>query len=257
MDALQLAAALLGLLTIVMYVFGGLIVFLHLARYGIIDYQLFQLKFLVTGIYFSLILLAAIILSFIPALFLAASSNFYLTLLLIASLISSIVFVFLRHRARVASRWHDIRSLTLLILVSAIGFIFPIAACIRSFYSNLSVLDALILRGLAFSALLVLLVTQAYYYAVQIYGVLRSRHFHQEPFGLGIPVRVRLVGSEETFTFLLHLGIPLASPTTTALITRLDETSDYYIVRALIEKQYRAAKIAKDIVKGVLYVGWE
>jgi len=77
------------------YVIGGLIVNLHLSRYGVTQYQILRVKYFVVGLTYFTNFIAILFLAAIPALFVVASNLLLQQIFLIASLLASVGLLWL------------------------------------------------------------------------------------------------------------------------------------------------------------------
>ena len=86
---------------------------------------------------------------------------------------------------------------------------------------------------------------QAYYYARYIYGESRSLFGGIDPIGSGQPDAIEPLQS---------LGVPMARPGLTDVVMLIDETETHYLISIVQETGHRAIKVAKDVVRAILYL---
>lgn len=241
-----------GLAIGITYVAGGMIVSLHLSRYGVTDYQIVRVKYLVVGLTYLITAISILVLSGIPAFFLAASSQWIHQSLFILSLLVSLGLLWLWSRpvGRVIP-W----SWRLWVAAGALATIFPVVVIIRQtlgaqtdFYSVVLIVEAVVAGVLAF-------IGQVYYYARYLYADPGSWLGSTDPIGSGVPVNVQLAGEEKDIELLDHMGASTARPGLTEKVLLLDETDTHYIIGVARDKGIRAVKVTKDIVKAILYLG--
>lgn len=253
-NSLQTVVSILGIAAVLMYLIGGLIVFLYLAKYGVVEYQILQTKFLVIGVYYFVIIIASVLLSFIPAILLIYTSNSVYNFLFLLSISISIIFMILRFQ--IDETRNGFIALLILVLLGSISFIFPIIAIIKASLNNTSIFDSNILIFQASIIFLLSFISQAYYYANCIYGKKRLFFSRNEAFGIGTPIRIKIASDKETITLLSNIGIPVNQEYITEEIVLLDESDRHYIIGIPTKNSYKAVKVSKEAVKSVIYIDW-
>ncbi|HET60446.1 MAG TPA: hypothetical protein ENN32_08780 [Chloroflexi bacterium] len=245
-----------GLALAVTYVTGGLIVNLYLSRYGITQYQILKIKYLAVGLTYFTNFIAIILLSALPALFLLAASLLFQRIALIVSLLASVSLLLLWGRTtKVKSSF---LSWQFWVVVGSLSLIFPLMIVARLFlilWFNGSVdYEFGFLIGLAFLAGVLSFVGQTYYYSRHLYGKQNMILGSVDPIGMGIPVEVQLTGKKDEISLLSQIGVPMLNSKTTERVMLFDETSTHYIIGiSLNENDYKAAEVAKDLVKAIRY----
>ena len=84
-----------GFALAVVYIVGGLIVNLHLSRYGVTQYQIVKIKYLVVGLTYFTNYIAVLLLSALPAVFFLTVSSLIQRIVLVFSLVASVVLLWL------------------------------------------------------------------------------------------------------------------------------------------------------------------
>lgn len=242
------------------YVFGGLIVNIYLSQYGVTEYQILRIKYLVVGLVFLFSLLVMLITAtvlLLGAIVLINTKIIYeqLGLTLAFSLVASIglfiLWVFARRLEKQTRSLHLAQYLALLLPI--ISFLFPVAIIIRralvfdnEIYSNALLGLAVLLTGFGLFGFL-------YSYSYFIYGNPEFSRF--DMIGVGTPGDVQLAGPNDSLSLLAQMGIPLAQPTLTDKLALIDETDSHYIVGIGPQSQMRVFKIDKELIKGIVYLG--
>lgn len=237
------------------YVIGGLIVNLHLSRYGITQYQVLRVKYLVVGLTYLTNFIEILILSAIPAVFVVALSFVVQQLFLIASLLASVCLLWLWGTASKIKPM--LFSWGFWVAIGTISSIFPLMVSIRlgltvalagqiGYELAISTVQAVLAGVLSF-------IGQTYYFARHLYGRPNAIFGAVDPIGMGIPIRVQLAGESTEISLLAQLGIPILQPGTTDKVLLLDETATHYIIGILSQTDIEAVEVAKDIVKAIRY----
>lgn len=246
METLQSLAGLVGIGLGLTYVVGGLIVSLHLARYGINEYQIVRVKYLAVGLVYLLNVLVTLLLVAIPALALAASPLMVMQGIAVASLGSSLALLIFWARAQ-EGRWRY------WVLLGALSLLFPMLIFVRQVLAHPgdlleSVLigEAVVIGVLGFSG-------QVYYYARFIYGDATVFAGGIDPTGTGAMGRVRLAGE---IGFLSEMGVPLLNNTLSAEVALIDETDTHYLIGIPSDRGLQAIKIDKSVIKAIQYLGY-
>jgi len=237
------------------YLIGGLIVNLHLSLYGITQYQVLRIKYLVVGLTYLTNFTAILILATIPALYVGTLNFFVQQVFLIASLLASVCLLWLWGKP--TNTKSVLFSWRFWVAVGAISSIFPLMVVIRLGlvialvgqigYDVIISIAQGVLTGVLF------FVGQTYYYARHLYGRPSLIFGSVDPIGMGIPVHVQLTGESEKISLLTHLGIRMQQPETTDKVLLLDETDTHYIVGISRQANVEAVEIAKDIVTAIRY----
>lgn len=251
----ELLISLAGLALGATYVVGGLIVNLHLSHYGVTQYQVLRVKYLVVGLTYFTNFIAILFLAAIPAVFVAASSPLVQQGFLVVSLLASVALLWLW--AKPARPRAFIFSWRFWVLVAALSSIAPLTVGLKA---GLTLglggqinFESALLSGLAFLAGVLSFVGQIYYYARHLYGKPNAIFGSVDPIGMGIPVHVQLAGEKEKLALLGQIGVPLAKPEATDKVLLLDETDTHYIIGVSGETGVRAVEVAKEIVKAIRY----
>jgi hypothetical protein len=256
-EAIQLITSVVALILGVAYVTGGLIVNLHLAHYGVTEYQILRVKYLVVGLIFLVTNLVTIFIAFLASslsfTFLSFAPNSVLAVLAIISLLASGVLLGRRLFAKkiAKSRVFFPVSLGWFVLYSSFSWVFTVYFILRQMllgasdlYSAIWMIPAILLGTLAVFG-------QLYFYARFIYG---DPSQYYDPIGMGVPVAVKLAVGESNLRLLEHMGIPTLPPDLTDKISLLDESDSHYIIGVDTEKGLQVSKIAKELVKGIVYL---
>jgi hypothetical protein len=246
-----------GFALAVTYVAGGLIVNLHLSRYGITQYQVLKVKYLAVGLVYFVNFIAIALLASIPSFFLIAATPLLQRIMLIFSLIASVSLLLMwgkpRNPKSIFFSWRfwvavgTISSIYPLMVLLELGITMSLGAVIDS--------DLVISIGLAALAGILSFIGQTYYYSGHVYGrrniVLRLA---ADPVGMGIPVRAKLTGEKDKISLLSHIGVPMANPETTAKVLLIEETNTHYLI-ALSDQgdTLQTVEVSKEIVKAIRY----
>ena len=246
METLQSLAGLVGIGLGLTYIVGGLIVSLHLARYGINEYQIVRVKYLVVGLVYLLNVLVTLILVALPALSLAGSTLMVMQAIALASLGASLALLILWARA-LDGRWRY------WVILGVLALLFPMLIFVRQvlahpegFLEATLILEAAVIGVLGFSG-------QVYYYARFIYGDATVFAGGIDPTGTGAVGRVRLAGE---IGFLRELGVPLINNTFSAEVALIDEMDSHYLIGIPSERGLQAIKVDKSVIKAIQYLGY-
>lgn len=236
------------------YVIGGLIVNLHLANYGVTEYQILRVKYFVVGITFVTNAIAILFLAFIPG-FLILTLDFYVQqLFLIASVLASLLLLWVWGKPATSGRRSLLFTWRFWVLTGAVASIYPISAAIRVVISpQITFETGLMLAAAGLSGVLAF-VGQIYVYARHLYARPNSVLGSVDPIGMGIAVTVQLALKEEVMPALRELAIPVQGKLTLGPVKLLDETDTHYIIGVQADKPIRAMKITKDAVQAILYL---
>lgn len=246
-----------GLLLGMTYLVGGVIVNLHLSRFGITQYQVIRVKYLAVGLTYLTNFIAILLLSAIPALFLLTLPFALQQLFMVISLLASVTLLWLwgthaQYRPFVYS-WR------FWVILGTLSSIFPLAILIRTTLSvtligairyelAVTVVEAVLASFLSF-------IGQTYFFARHLYGRSNTVFGSVDPIGMGIPVRVQLAGEAANILLLAKLGIPAQQPEVTDTVLLLDETDKHYIVGIVQKDGVHAFEVAKDLVAAIRYYG--
>ncbi len=237
------------------YVIGGLIVNLYLSRYGIIQYQVLRVKYLVVGLTYFTNFIAILVLAAIPAVFVAASSLLLQQIFLITSLLASVWLLWLWGKTTRPNSFFF--SWRFWVAIGTISSIFPLMASVRL---GLTLglggpidYEFALSFGQAFLASVLSFVGQTYYYARHLYGRPNVIFGLVDPIGMGIPVQVQMAGEKEKISLLVNIGVPMLKPEATDKVLLLDETDTHYIIGIPNKADVQAVEVAKDIVKAIRY----
>lgn len=237
------------------YVIGGLIVNLHLSRYGITQYQVLRVKYLVVGLTYFTNFIAILFLAAIPAVFVVASSLLLQQIFLIASLLASVWLLWLWGRSTYSKSF--LFSWRFWVIVGTVSSIFPLMVSLRlgltlGLGGPINYESALTF-GQAFLASVLSFVGQTYYYARHLYGKRNVIFGSIDPIGMGIPVQVQLAGEKDKISLLANIGVPMLKPEATDKVLLLDETDTHYIIGVPNKTDVQAVEVAKDLVKAIRY----
>ncbi len=239
------------------YVIGGLIVNLHLARYGITEYQVLRVKYLVVGLIFLVTVVFLVMLSAAVDFILLALVATTLNQLTFASSLVSLLgciglFGFwLRERSVRQKRWvSKLGWLPIFWVFSGIAYLFPSEVMIRQSLLSLSDTYSVLLFIVAVIIILLTTIAQLYYYAIYLYGNPETL----DPIGMGIPVAVKLAGNEADMILLAHMGIPVNTSDMTDRVLLIDETDAHYIVATGTSPDLHVFKVNKELIKGIVYL---
>ncbi len=253
------------------YVFGGLIVNVHLAQYGITEYQVVRVKYLVVGlIYLFTILMLSIatlmlvvILVIVQSILTNGTPNSFILMYVgetLVSLAASLILLgywlsrkTLQEREKRGSQpWRWFSWLTIVSLLQPITVLAQqVFVASQPGLKNLPNTDysptlvaAAILAILAF-------ISQVYFYARYMYGNPKASAW--DPIGMGIPSKVQLASAADNITLLSHMGILSEQPDLTQAVWLIDETDENYIIGIGELMTVGVIKIDKALVKGIVY----
>ncbi|HLY29079.1 MAG TPA: hypothetical protein VKQ72_22225 [Aggregatilineales bacterium] len=238
------------------YVVGGLIVNLHLARYGITEYQVLRVKYLVVGlIYLVTTLIVMVCSAILTTIFLVISATPSSTLGLGAfSLLACLALfgLWAFEKRGWNSRWRRrFGAEAVYVSLSAFAYFFPVYVAFRLFLGGLG--DGsltVLLIGFGAGIAFLTFVAQIYFYAAYLYGDPRNL----DPIGMGIPVAIKLAADEANVMLLSHMGIPVSTPDITERLLLIDETDAHYILATGAPPDLQVFKVNKDLIKGIIYL---
>jgi len=244
----------------IIYIIGGLIVNLNLARRGIVEFQILKIKYLATGIVFitqsigSLILamiLGIIVITYqVPSAWLQGVNIISLTAAF--SLFAAWMRLPPGSKSFFASWWYWL-------MASVIGATFPAIIFIQHFLKPEppDVFQA-VLAVQAFLTGLLMLLGQIYHYAVFYYGKPQVGYGTLDPIGVGIPSRIRIACTPENSSLLKNLGVNFNKQNVTSDLFLVEETDHDFIVAfeafPFEGKNTGTLKIDKSLIKAMLYL---
>jgi len=252
MDVQSIIGA-VGFFVGVIYIVGGLIVNLHLSQFGITEYQILRIKYLVVGLTYLTNFGALLLLAALPALVLTIAAPLIQQAALVLSLLASVALLWLWGRSSAKSRQAVFRSWISWLVVGTLSSIFPLMASLRVVFrgqvdveSGVLLIQAILAGTLAF-------IGQTYFFARFLYGRPTSTFGSVDPIGMGIPVNVQLAGDAANISLLKKMGVPSLQPELTDTVLLLDETDTHYILGTSSGTSIQALKVDKNIVKAILY----
>ena len=250
----------LGLVVGVTYLVGGLIVNLNLSQYGVTEYQIVRVKYLAVGVTF----LVNSVWNLLPAAMAAFALLVWLPpqwwwAIAIFSLLAGMWLLWFWARPSATAsgvkflRW-QLGYWRFWVVVTAAAWVYPLMVVMRQWIAPQSDVFSILLAAVAFLVGVLACLGQAYYYARYIYGDIGSLFGGVDPIGSGQLVRVQLSGKPEDIEPLQSLGVPIARPGLTDVVSLIDETETHYIIGLPQETGHRAVKVVKDIVRAILYL---
>lgn len=246
-----------GLLLGITYIVGGVIVNLHLSRFGITQYQVIRVKYLAVGLTYLTNFIAILLLSAIPAIFLLTLPFLLQQIFMVISLLASVSLLWLwGTQSRFKPFFYSWRFW---VILGALSSIFPLAILVRSALA-LTLLGTIRyeLAITGFEAILagfLSFIGQTYFFARHLYGRSNTVFGSIDPIGMGIPVRVQLAGETAKISLLKKLGVPALLPEVTDTVLLLDETDKHYIVGISQENEIQAVEVAKELIAAIRYYG--
>jgi hypothetical protein len=268
LDNIQKILATIALCIGGIYLLGGIIVNLYLARYGFSEYQLVRSKYLAAGLVYIFNTIVVIGLTVVLNVIFPLSSFWGLQLRSLTSFISLMLLAILYYNQKFhlrtknfLSRYLTKRGLSTgaaIWWLASLGIsIYPVSVALsydwlkrnvpETYHFKLQIVLA-ILYGVAGFSLMTL------YYGLEMYANTLSIGPNTSRFiGTGIKQRVRFVGKPEDIELIKQLGIPTENPQSTAEVFLIDETDNYYLVVLHVGQKEKAAKINRDLVKGIAY----
>lgn len=249
-------AVILGLV----YILGGLIVNLNLARRGVVEYQILKVKYLAVGIIFMFHFLGVVIFTFIPVVFLVVVAGNAQTIQAISQILSfpsilaalALLYVWSRYPSNTASfvgRWW------FWFVLSVIATLYPLFVILHqalipnfnlewSFNTVLSILTAILT-----------LMAQLYHYSSFYYGKPPALGV-LDPIGMGIPIRVNVICDETISDDLTALGLPIERNILRDVYL-IDETTEHYMIsREQVPGgagNNETYKINKNLIKAIMH----
>jgi hypothetical protein len=262
-DTIQLVTSVAALILGIAYIIGGLIVNIHLSAYGVTEYQILRIKYLVVGLVYlvnciilivaaGLISIVLMSVSVVGGIAVGESIQVYFNVIFSISFFSSLalLFIWIFDKTIVRRKWLFLKSWWTYIILTIIALIFPL--------SLISIqLGVVSLINPLFPVMLILIICigtlgQLYFYSRNLYGNPTLEGF--DPIGMGIPVRVQLAGEESAITLLNEMGITRASANITNNVSLLDETDSHYIVSTKLTTGTKIYKVDKTMIKGLVYL---
>ncbi len=251
-DLIQILLSSSALILGVIYIIGGLIVNLSLARRGITEYQILKVKYLVVGMVFILNSIGSFVLAAIPAFFLVplVSNTVVLQGLAIVSIVSGssllAIWAKFRRRSSLLCGWG------FWFIASVLGAVFPMTVLMKQIllrtFDVFSVL--MVIEGLM--AMVLVLIGQIYHYSAFYYGHESKLVGSTDPIGMGILTPVRLACDQKDMESLEHLGLPIVQPGVIGNLFLIDETDKEYIVSPEREGG-KVFKIPKETIRAIMY----
>ncbi len=270
LDDFQKLIGILALGVGAVYLLGGLIVNLHLSRFGVTEYKLLKAKYLAVGLHFlfssGLVLgLAAAFVVIVPVKSLQ-DLQIRLIISLIVLLLTATVYYNQRFHSWVKRFWTKVlrrkeQEVTFhmwWLMTFGIG-LYPISLALSCNWLRTNMIDSqyfslLILLALLYSVAGLAFITL--YFGVEIYANPVPVGPEAADFiGTGKLQKVQFVGKFEDLKLIKQLGIPLETPRRTGELGLLDETEDYYLVVVYEETGDKAIKVSRELVKGIAYRG--
>jgi hypothetical protein len=254
-EIIQTIAAGSAILLAIIYIVGGLIVKLNLARRGVIEFEILKNKYLVVGLVFLLHSIGIFTLAALPGFMLLLLANNLIALQLVNLLsmvaASSLLVIWTKYPSNTKS---VLGGWWFWVFISAIGATFPMFMLLRQIISPRFDVMWIIFTFQAIMTSALTFLAQVYHYSAFYYG--RVHGFGSlDPIGVGIPVRVRLACDKTAGTLLKGLGISTKNGVTTDYLYLIDETSNHYIVSMEREASHTGDtfKIEKSVIKGIQY----
>lgn len=241
-----------------MYILGGLIVNLNLARRGITEYQILKVNYLVVGLTFLLQSIGIFVLAAIPAFFLLsiADNRLLAQLLNIISMLAAISLIVIwarvpRDSDSILGRWR------VWFAISVIGALFPLMILFRQLLAPRFDVYSVVLTAQAVMSGILVAIAQIYHYAIFYYGR-PKRSGMLDPIGIGVPIPVQLACGKDKAPLLEGLGVPIVQSGVTDEVLLIDETDKQYIIGLKKVQGKRPAgertlKISKEMVQAILY----
>ncbi len=247
-------ASIIALVIGITYIIGGLIVNLYLTRYGVTEYQILRVKFLVVGLVYIANAISIFALAATPAIFLIAINQFLQQGLFVVSLISSVLLLWLWAKSIDTNKKPKFRPWRIWVALGTLSSIFPLVAIIRLAITGLVDIYSWFLSVEAILAGVLTIIGQVYYYARYLYGRPNLVLGASDPVGMGTPVNVQLAGEEKNMSYLQNLGVPFIQANVTDEVLLLDETDKEYIIGVITKTSTQAIKVSKDIIKAIIYL---
>jgi hypothetical protein len=260
-EAIQSFAAIGAIALGIIYLVGGLIVNLNLARRGLVEYQILKIKYLVVGLIFFLQSLGIFMLASLPAFALLFWANdiLFTQIVNIVSMLAALglLLIWSRFPSDSPSFFCDWRFW---VFSSAIGAVFPMMVFMSQLLvPRLYLPWAIVLVQAVMTAALTLM-AQLYHYSAFYYGRAHGRESGigaLDPIGVGAPTRAQFACERDDLRLLESLGVPLENDNITKDIYLIDETDSHYIISFSHEtesgKSEQTLKVGKNMVKVILY----
>lgn len=244
----------------VMYIVGGLIVNLNLARRGLVEYQILKVKYLVVGIIFLLQVIGVFVFACLPALLLSlidTNNLYFYEILNIVSMLASISLLLAWARLTASSKSY-FTSWSYWFIASSIGYLFPALQVFREILFPLHHVLRMVINGQAVLTAILTFLAQIYHFSAFYYGVPSKFVGSLDPIGIGIPSRIKIACTSENSALLKNLGVSVNKQNVTGELFLIDETDNNYIVAFELlpaEKSHLGTlKIDKSIVKAILFL---
>jgi hypothetical protein len=171
--------------------------------------------------------------------------------LAVFSLLAAVILILLWATGRKQDRrWHYNLDWVLFATLAAFSLAYPLQILIyQSATHSTAPEDVIHVCGATLVGILSF-IGQIYFYSRYIYGNSSSL----DTIGMGIPVKVKLAGTEENITLLAHMGLPIQPPDMTAEVLLIDETDSHYILGNGTGAAMKVYKIDKALIKGIVYI---
>lgn len=243
----------------IVYILGGFIVNLYLTQYGIVEYQVLQIKFLAVGLMYLAIDLFVNVFSYFLALLiglvLSLSATEMKELLLVWLIyIPSIVaagWMFIsaaRKRTPTAKPRDEWRLFFIMGPLANIPNGYLLAHLLLEVnvnYQGQELLNIIACGLLAQGATLL-------YYSRWLYGN-RKDNYGILLIGRGAPSKIEIAGDAAQISLLKDLGVPVRKKGITEPVYLIDETDSQYIIGIEKEEQIQPIKVMKKYVTALLY----
>ncbi len=198
-----------GLILGATYLIGGLVVNLNLSRYGVTEYQVLRVKYLVVGLTYLTNYVAIVLLSIIPAFFLVAAGFFIQQTVLIISLLASLFLLWLWGRPPGHNRFSGLKGWRFWVIAGALSLVYPLSVAIRQVLAPQMSFESGLLLAQAGIAGILSFVGQTYFFARYLYGDANTIFGSMDPIGTGVPVKVRLAGKADELSVLKKASVPM------------------------------------------------
>ena len=244
----------------VVYILGGLIVNLNLARRGVVEYQVLKVKYLAVGIIFMFHFLGVVIFTFIPVVLLVVSAGNASAIQTISQILSfpsilaalGLLYVWSRYPSNTQSfvgKWWFWFAL------SVLATLYPLFVILHQAFLPIFNLEWTFNTVLSVLAGVLTIMAQLYHYSSFYYGRPPAAGV-LDPIGMGIPIRVNVICDETISADLMALGLPVEK-NIIHNVYLIDETTEHYMIS---QEQVpggigsnQTYKINKSLVKAILH----
>jgi hypothetical protein len=242
------------------YILGGLIVNLNLARRGVVEYQILKVKYLAVGIIFMFHFLGVVIFTFIPVVLLVVAAGNAQAIQTISQILSFpsilaaliLLYVWSRYPSNTTSfvgRWWFWFAL------SVIATLYPLFVILHQAFLPIFNLEWTFNTVLSVLTAVLTLMAQLYHYSAFYYGR-PPKLGVLDPIGMGIPTRVNVLCDETISTDITALGLPVQKNIIHDVYL-IDETPEHYMIS---QEQVPSGagsnqtyKINKNLVKAIMH----